>query len=130
MHDKENKGKNLDKNEPKNKKSTFKIPTLEITEKREQEILDNFTKAVIENGFEVPAILFLTPMKPISPILSQVTLLPFAPLLEAFNIPGYDYIAFLRKIENMEKVLDIIEEHANKKTEKKDGLFSNFFKKK
>jgi hypothetical protein len=124
-----NSSKNKSENEAnQSKKSTFKIPTLEISPKREEEIIKNFTDMIIEHGFESPALLFLIPLKPISPIASQLTLLPFAPLMEAFNIPGYDYVAFLRKIENMDRILKIIEEKAKTK-EKKDGWFSNFFKK-
>ena len=126
-------GSNLSKKDSENessqsKKSTFKIPTLEISKEREEEIIKNFTDTVMEHGFESPALLFLIPLKPISPIASQLTLLPFAPFMEAFNIPAYDYVAFLRKMENMDRILEIIEENLEKK-EKKDGWFSNLFKK-
>jgi len=117
-----------EKKSSQSKKSTFKIPTLEISSKREEEIIKNFTDTVIEHGFESPALLFLIPLKPISPIASQLTLLPFAPFMEAFNIPAYDYVAFLRKMENMDRILEIIEEKMKTK-EKKGGWFSNLFKK-
>jgi hypothetical protein len=126
-------GSNSSKKESENesdrpKESTFQIPTLEITEEREEEIIKNFTDTIIEHGFESPALLFLIPLKPVSPIASQLTLLPFAPLMESFNIPAYDYVAFLRKMENMDRILEVIEEHMDKK-EKDGGWLSNLFKK-
>jgi translation initiation factor 2 beta subunit (eIF-2beta)/eIF-5 len=126
-------GSNLSKKDSKNdsdrpKDSTFKIPSLEISKEREEEIIKNFTDTISEHGFESPALLFLIPLKPISPIASQLTLLPFAPLMEAFDIPAYDYVAFLRKMENMDRILEVIEENMDKK-EKKGGWLSNLFKK-
>ena len=126
-------GSELSKKDSKNesdqpKASTFQIPSLEISEEREEEIIKNFTNTVIEHGFESPALLFLIPLKPVSPIASQLTLLPFAPLMESFNIPAYDYVAFLRKMENMDRILEIIEENLDKKG-KDGGWLSNLFKK-
>jgi len=126
-------GSELSKKDSKNesdqpKASTFQIPSLEISEEREEEIIKNFTNTVIEHGFESPALLFLIPLKPVSPIASQLTLLPFAPLMESFNIPAYDYVAFLRKMENMDRILEIIEENLDKKG-KEGGWLSNLFKK-
>jgi hypothetical protein len=126
-------GSDLSKKDSENesdqpKASTFQIPSLEISEEREEEIIKNFTNTVIEHGFESPALLFLIPLKPVSPIASQLTLLPFAPLMESFNIPAYDYVAFLRKMENMDRILEIIEENLDKKG-KEGGWLSNIFKK-
>jgi hypothetical protein len=48
--------------------------------------------------------------------------------MESFNIPAYDYVAFLRKMENMDRILDIIEENLDKKG-KEGGWLSNLYKK-
>ncbi len=68
---------------------------------------------------EAPALLFLIPFRPISPIASQLTLLPFAPLLEAFDIPGFDYVSFLKKSDNVNTLVKRIEAKAKIRDEAK-----------
>ena len=62
--------------------------------------------------------LFLIPLRPISPIVSQLTLLPFAPLLEAFDIPGFDYISFLNESDNVQELVKRVEDKAKMRDEK------------
>ena len=90
-------------------KSRFTIPSLEITTEREEEIINIIAEKITKYGLEVPALLVLLPLKPLSPIASQLGLLPFAPILEAFNIPGFDYVAFFSKVENVDRLLKKIE---------------------
>ena len=91
------------------KKEGFNLPTLEITPERQEEILTFLAHKIIEHGLDVPAILFLTPLRPISPIVSQLTLLPFAPLLEAWDIAGFDYVSFFQNSDNVDRLLKKIE---------------------
>jgi hypothetical protein len=123
---KKNISNNADQNDKENSskpKKGFNFPTLEISVEREEEILNYFADKIIDYGLEVPALLFLTPIRPISPIASQLGLLPFAPLLEAFNISGFDYVAFFRKSENVRRLLEKIEERSrkSKKDKKKES---------
>ncbi|MBQ04515.1 hypothetical protein CL673_07410 [Candidatus Bathyarchaeota archaeon] len=97
----------------------FQVPTLDISEDREEEILDILAKRIVDNRLESVAMLFLIPLRPISPIVSQLTLLPFAPLLEAFDIPGFDYIAFLNNSNNVKGLVERIEFLAKERDEKK-----------
>ena len=93
-------------------KAGFHVPTLEISPKREEEIIELLANRIVDNKMEAAALLFLIPFRPISPIASQLMLLPFAPLLEAFDIPGFDYIAFLKKSDNVNMLVKRIEAKA------------------
>jgi hypothetical protein len=106
-------------------KSKIIIPTLEITQEREEEILDYITEQIAKFGLDVPALLFLFPIAPLSPVLSQLGLLPLAPFLEAFNIHGFDYVAFFSKTENVNRIIKKIEEKNLKKEEKEKNISSN-----
>ena len=99
----------------------FHIPTLEISEEREEEIVEALANRIVDNRLEAAALLFLIPFRPISPIASQLTLLPFAPLLEAFDIPGFDYISFLKSSDNVNLLVKTIEEKAKNREKKKQG---------
>jgi hypothetical protein len=115
------------------KKKGFHIPTLEISPEKEEEIVETIASRIVNNRLEAAAMLFLIPFRPISPIASQLTLLPFAPLLEAFNIPGFDYVSFLRNSDNVSNLLQRIEEKAKirdekNRKEKGDNWFSKLMK--
>lgn len=125
---KREKEENSEQDSTSEKQSGFQIPTLEITPEREKEIIDKVTEKILQYRLEAPALLFLIPFQPISLIASQLTVLPFAPLLEAFEIPGYDYVAFLKKSENLKRIIKNIEEATSKK-EKSKGWLSGLFKK-
>ena len=100
------------------KEEGFQIPTLEISEEREEEIIEILANRIVDNRLEAAAMLFLIPLRPISPIVSQLTLLPFAPLLEAFDIPGFDYVAFLKESDNVHELVKRVEEKAKIREEK------------
>jgi hypothetical protein len=98
--------KNVKENESK---KILSIPTLEITPEREEEILEYITSKIEQYGLDVPALLFLVPIEPLSSVFSQLGLLPFAPFLEAFNIKGFDYVTFFSKTENVNRLIKKIE---------------------
>lgn len=104
-------GKKAESNDDKEKESKFKIsiPTFEITQEREEEILEYIADKIEKFGLDVPALLFLIPLEPLSPVFSQLGLLPFAPFLEAFNIRGFDYVSFFSKTENVNRLIKKIE---------------------
>jgi hypothetical protein len=104
-------GKKAKNSDDKEKESKFKIsiPTFEITQEREEEILEYIADKIEKFGLDVPALLFLIPLEPLSPVFSQLGLLPFAPFLEAFNIRGFDYVSFFSKTENVNRLIRKIE---------------------
>jgi hypothetical protein len=99
------------------KEEGFQIPTLEISEDREEEIVEVLANRIVNNRLEAAAMLFLIPLRPISPIVSQLTLLPFAPLMEAFDIPGFDYVSFLKNSDNVNELVKRVEEKARTREE-------------
>ena|SRR4030042_1936677 len=104
-------GKKAENNDDKEKESKFKIsiPTFEITQEREEEISEYIADKIENFGLDVPALLFLIPLEPLSPVFSQLGLLPFAPFLEALNIRGFDYVSFFSKTENVNRLIKKIE---------------------
>jgi hypothetical protein len=100
------------------KEEGFQIPTLDISEERGEEIVELIANRIVDNRLEAAAMLFLIPLRPISPIVSQLTLLPFAPLLEAFDIPGFDYVSFLNESDNVQELVKRVEEKAKIRDEK------------
>ena len=103
------------------------IPSLEISEEREFELLEAMAKKICDYSMDVPAILFLTPLIPLGHISSQLTLLPLAPFFEAFGEPGFDYVALFKKPGNVEKLIKKIEDRRNsveKKSENNVGLYN------
>ena len=112
----------------------FHVPTLDISQEREEEIVEVLASRIVDNKMEAPALLFLIPFRPISPIASQLTLLPFAPLLEAFDIPGFDYVSFLKDSDNVNTLVKRIEAKAKirdeaKRNEKGENWFSKLMNK-
>jgi len=112
----------------------FHIPILDISQERKEEIFDILVNKIVDNRLETPAMLLLIPFRPISPIASQIMLLPFAPLLESFDIPGFDYVSFLKSSDNVDQLVKRIEAKANirdesKRKDKRENLFSKLMKK-
>jgi hypothetical protein len=100
------------------KEEGFQIPTLDISEERGEEIVELIANRIVDNRMEAAAMLFLIPLRPISPIVSQLTLLPFAPLLEAFDIPGFDYVSFMNESDNVQELVKRVEDKAKMRDEK------------
>ena len=97
------------------KKLGFQIPTLEISPEREEGIMHNLAEKIRNYGLETPALLFLIPFKPISPVASQLTILPLAPFMEVFGLSGFDYVAFFNKRENVDRLINKITEGRDRK---------------
>ena len=88
----------------------FHIPNMDITPEREEEICEKIARTVLSFGLEWPVILMGNAYLPMSTIITQLTLLPASPLLEAVGIHGYEYAAFFEKKRNVKYLLDKIEQ--------------------
>ena len=108
------------KNKNGSEKKRFSLPTLEITPERAEEIIEQIAGKIRKYGLEAPALLLLIPLQPLSPIAGQLGLLPFAPLLEAFDLPGFDYVSFFSKPENVSRLIKKIEQKNLKEEEGKE----------
>ncbi len=89
-------------------------PLKDLSAKREEEILNNIAKKVLNFGMETPAVFFLKIYDPLAVMTSQLFLLPIAPFLEFVGVPGYDYTSLFMKQGNLERLLNKIEEGAKK----------------
>lgn len=87
----------------------FNIPSLDLDEKREKEIADKLENFISKWEMETPAWIFTYSISPFSRILGMTVMLPMAPVLEFLGINIYDYIAFIRKRENLDELLHRIE---------------------
>jgi hypothetical protein len=82
----------------------FEVPSFEITKEREEEIIDKTISVLNKWGMVLPASLMLYGFEPMSSIVSQTMLLPWAPFLEFLGVKGYEYTAFLMKKENVRAI--------------------------
>jgi len=97
----------------------FNIPSLEISEEREEEIIDKFTNYTSKLGMESIASIFTAGFIPVSRLFAMTVMFPLAPVLEFFRIDAYDYIAFINNRENLKKILYRLELEEAKKTNAK-----------
>lgn len=91
-------------------KNFFNVPSLDITPEREQAVIEKIAKATIRWGLEMPVLLVGSGFKITSTIISDTILLPWVPFLEFVGVNGYEYTAFFRKKENVDRLLKRIEE--------------------
>jgi hypothetical protein len=88
----------------------FQIPRMEISPERESEIIEKIAGLVSRLGMELPALLIGYAYVPVATIVTQTTLLPLAPFLEAVGIKGFEYTAFFEKKENVKRLLERIDQ--------------------
>ncbi len=88
----------------------FQMPSMEITPERENEIIEKISQFVSRLGMEWPVELIGWGYVPVATIVTQTTLLPMAPLLEAVGVRGFEYTAFFEKKENVKRLLERIEQ--------------------
>jgi hypothetical protein len=91
-------------------KGFFDIPSFDLPAGKEERIIEQIVRSVSAYGLEMPAIMFTMALEPVSPIFSQITLLPLATMAEFIGLRGFDYVAFFNKRENIEKLLKRLEE--------------------
>ncbi len=90
----------------------FDFPSLDegISPERENEIIEKIVTVVARLGMGYPAYFLTSSLYPASSYVSQLFVLPAAPLLEFFGIKAYEYAAFLNNRENVKRLMDRIQE--------------------
>lgn len=91
----------------------------DLTHDEEERIINRIASEVLKRGLEIPSIMFLESIKPVSRIGSQLSMFFIAPFLSIFGDLGVDYIKFFDKQENVEKLLQRIESEIKRKDEEK-----------
>ena len=92
----------------------FNIPSYEISEKRENEILKKISGFFIKYKLESPAAIVTQTVTPFNRVLNSTIIYPMAPIIEFLGISVYDYIAFFEKKENLNKLLELLEQSEDK----------------
>jgi len=87
----------------------FQMPP-ELRPEQEDEIIEKIARTISKYGMEYPAILMGSAYVPMATIVTDTTLLPMAPLLEAVGIPGFKYTLFFEKKDNLRRLLERLEE--------------------
>ncbi|MEM2921701.1 MAG: hypothetical protein QXF26_05220 [Candidatus Bathyarchaeia archaeon] len=100
------------------KKALNNVPSLDLDEERENQLIEKIAQAISKRDLETPAILFGVGYIPMSTFLSYTGLLPLAPFLEAIGINGYEYTALFSKKRNVRRLLGRIEELKNAKEQR------------
>lgn len=83
-------------------------PWDEIPPEREEALINSLAKHVVRYGLEEVAEVFLESIKPVSRITALTTGWIGSPVLEFFNIPGYDYSKLFSKTKNIDKLIERI----------------------
>jgi hypothetical protein len=85
----------------------------ELNHEEKEQIIEHLSELVASSGLEVPCLILLEIIKPLSEVVSILLALPAAPLLEFFGLPGYTYVSLFQKSEN----IDLLIKRINEKTE-------------
>jgi len=93
----------------------FVLPTFDIPAEKEERIIEQIVRIVSTYDLEIPAIMSTMTLEPVSPIFSQIMLLPWATMAELIGLHGFDYVAFFNKRENVEKLTKRFEESRDTK---------------
>jgi len=106
-------------------KKYFKLPSLEISPEREQEIIEKIANAIVKYGLSLPTLFVGPAFVPTSTIFSHVVLVPASPFLEMLGIDMNEYIAFFYKKDNVWRILDRVDDLKNAKEEAERQKKSN-----
>jgi len=88
----------------------FDTPPLELSSKREEEIIEKVAQEIIKRDLDQIALITLGWMTPIAPMVTQVMVFPIATMLELLGISSYEYVTFFSKRENVQRLFDRLEE--------------------
>jgi len=88
----------------------LKSAAMELKPERENEIIEKVAQFVSKMGMEWPVYFWGQSYVPISTIVADTTLLGLAPLLEMIGIPGFQFVKFLEKKDNLKRLLNRIDE--------------------
>lgn len=96
---------------------------VEVTPEEEDEILKKIAEKMHDLGMEVPAMVILETVQPLSYVGSQMGrffISPFLPVLgEELGLTGAKLIQIFEKRQNIDKIIQHIEELSRKKEEHK-----------
>jgi len=90
---------------------------MDISEEREEAIINNMTNAISKLDIELPFLLMAGAFVPVSTIISQTIVTPGAAFINVIGIDGHEIAAFLNKKENLRRLISKVEE--NKKSKEK-----------
>ena len=97
----------------------FQLPPMDVSPERENEIIEKVAGFISKIGMEWPTLLIGSAYVPVATIVTQTTLLPLAPFLEAMGIRGFQYTAFFEKKDNVRRLLERVEELMKQKEQAK-----------
>lgn len=91
-------------------KDSFVFPSYEISEKREEEIIEKWAKIFHKLDLEPIAVLFASSLMPVSPIFGALFLLPASPFLDFVGLKADEYVAFFNKPQNLKNFISRLNE--------------------
>lgn len=89
----------------------------EVTPEREKEIIEKIARAIVEYDMEVPALLVLSGIKPLSYVSSNFARMLFGAYLP---VSSGDYLSVFEKSANFEKIMKRVEELREEKKKEKE----------
>lgn len=88
-----------------------------LSEEEKEKLIDRIAKKIVEYEFDIPATIFLSGLRPMSMIASQLGILFAGPYLEMFGQDAYDILSFLGSPENIKELINKVEAIRNEKKE-------------
>ena len=85
----------------------------------EEELIENISEKIVEYGMDLPSIIMLQSLTPLSEVISGLFILPVSPVLDFFGIPGFLAASFFQKRENVARLVKRIQEKESNKKKKR-----------
>ena len=86
------------------------IPSSNLSQKREEEIINKIASVISRWDMEIPASLLGKLLVPTSSVISQIHVMPSVLYLDLIGLDGFEVAAFLDNKENVKRLLAKIQE--------------------
>lgn len=87
----------------------------DLSSDEESRLIEHLARTIVSSGLEVPAIMLLEVVRPVSFMLSQLGVVALGPLLWFFDLEGSKYTAVFMKRGNVSRIIDRVEALAKEK---------------
>ena len=88
---------------------SLRMSEFDLSSDEESKLIDNIARTIVNRGLEVPAVMLLEVVRPISFLVSQLGVVALGPLLWFFDAEGSKYTAVFMKRGNVGRIIDRIE---------------------
>lgn len=102
------------KNGPASPSNHLPMVATELSPQRESEMIAWLAEKIKRFRMETPAIVFLQTLKPTATIMGELGIAFLAPYAELFGVRGNDWALLIRRKENVERLIRMLEGSSDK----------------